>query len=81
MRFAAPLLVMCFAAGTASADVVFSRGLSANSKGQVTATFGTADTTFFDVFVDILNADGSSRCTADNVSVPPRSSWESQPDI
>ena len=70
MRLAAPLLSIWFAAGTASADIVFSRGLNTNSNGQVTASYGNADSTFFDVFVDIQNADGSSRCVPTAPCVP-----------
>src|SRR5260370_1523893 len=42
MRFAATLLTMWFAAGTASANFVLSKGLSSNTNGQVTASYGNA---------------------------------------
>src|SRR5438105_2880281 len=62
MRLAASFIAICFAACPASADIVFSRGLDANSSGQATAHFGSVDVPLFDLFVDIQNADGSSRC-------------------
>ncbi len=77
MRFAATLLTMWFAAGTASANFVLSKGLSSNSNGQVTASYGNADITFFNLFVDMLDANGNSQCAATNTCYTPNSSGTS----
>src|SRR5437899_12853261 len=77
LKFVAVLLgALSLAAGLATANIVQATALSTNSTGQVNATFQTGNS-FFDVFVDILDADGNSRCQPTDPCFPVNSAGPS----
>src|SRR5437870_2684681 len=79
MRLIGVLLgFLWLAAGSGLANIVQATGLSTNADGQVTAHYFPGDPILpFDLFVDILNADGSSRCQPIDPCFPINSSGTS----
>ena len=71
MRSAALLLALCFAAGSARADILLSTGLRSNHSGQITANYVSANNSFFDVFIDVQDANGNSFCIPTDPCFPP----------